>query len=210
VSLFLVFDFDGTLADSSVDILESVAKTCEEMSFKIPSKEEAQKYIGVGIKPFLRDNSADDKIYQKSLEVFDRIYTKSGQRQTKLYPGMRELIFELKSVDKAILSNKREKYLTQVVDFLDLNKDFLRAYGGDSFEAPKPNPMGLNSLMQEFKLEPKQVLMIGDTDTDLKAAQAANCQSCFVDFGYGKSTVDSDYAVKSVNELSKLLIGLCT
>jgi phosphoglycolate phosphatase len=103
---------------------------------------------------------------------------------TRLYPGVREALDELrKSKTLAVLTNKPVRFSQRILEGLGVAAHFQRVYGGNSFETKKPDPFGLNFLMREFAVSRAQTLVVGDSAIDVETARNAGVACCGVTYG---------------------------
>jgi phosphoglycolate phosphatase len=137
---------------------------------------------------------ASDELNRQALEFFLKYYRDHALEHTHLYPGVRELIEQLaeEGHTQAILTNKPVKISRDIVTALGLSRYFSQTYGGDSFSAKKPDPIGLNTLMREIRMEPAETLMVGDSGVDIQTARNAGVTACGVSWGFQPGAFETD------------------
>ncbi|MGE0633591.1 MAG: HAD family hydrolase [Pseudobdellovibrionaceae bacterium] len=206
----LVFDLDGTLVDSMEDICTAVTLTTE--SFGIPPlpKKLIVQHVGIGVRPLitqaLRDNGIDEA--ERAMTVFNKSYSDNILNQTRLYPGILDVLKHFEQKPKVVLTNKSNLFTEPLLKLLGIHHHFTKSYGRESFPVYKPDPLPLRSICQEFKAEPQNTVMIGDTDVDIKTGKGAGTFTCAALYGFGeRQTIlaeNPDYQIEHPSELIDL------
>lgn len=184
----LVFDLDGTLIDSSLDLALAVNATRAQAGLDPLSLDQVSSYVGNGAEMLIRralGPGASDGEVTSGLLFFLRYYREHMLVHTQLYPGVREALEEWRSLGKAmaVLTNKPVVFSRDLVAGLGLGGFFARVYGGNSFETKKPDPYGLNQIMRELGAAPSRTLMVGDSSVDVVTARNAGTACAGVTFG---------------------------
>jgi phosphoglycolate phosphatase len=209
----LVFDLDGTLVDSELDLANSVNATLEKIGRKPLRVELIASYIGQGVTVLISralGGDAPPELVERATEIFLKHYREHMLDNTATYPGVREALAELDGRKMAILTNKPVNFSRAMLAGLGLAERFLRIYGGNSFENKKPDPIGLHRLMEETQAPASRTLMIGDSISDVLAGRNAGVWTCGVNYGFGAPTLDEappDIRIDDLRELPKLLDG---
>jgi phosphoglycolate phosphatase len=209
----LVFDLDGTLVDSELDLANSVNATLEKIGRKPLSVELIASYIGQGVTVLISRSlgaGATPELVERATEIFLNHYREHMLDNTATYPGVREALAELDGRKMAVLTNKPVNFSRKMLAGLGLAERFLRIYGGNSFENKKPDPIGLNRLMEETKAPASRTMMIGDSVSDVMAGRNAGVWTCGVNYGFGAPSLDEappDIRIDDLRELPKLLNG---
>ncbi|HEX5411528.1 MAG TPA: HAD-IA family hydrolase [Terriglobia bacterium] len=209
----LVFDLDGTLVDSELDLANSVNATLEKMGRKPLSVELIASYVGQGVKVLVSralGTGVSEELLEQAQEIFLKHYREHMLDHTAPYPGVREALAELDGRRMAVLTNKPVKFSRDMLEGLGLADRFLRIYGGNSFASKKPDPVGLNRLMEETQVAASRAMMIGDSISDVLAGRNAGAWTCGVNYGFGAATLDEappDIRIDDLRELPKLLNG---
>jgi len=209
----LIFDLDGTLVDSEIDLANSVNATLEEIGRKPLSVERIASYVGQGVAVLvsraLGPGTAPEEV-DRAREIFLKHYRAHMLDHTVTYPGVREALAELKDRKMAVLTNKPVNFSRAMLAGLGLADRFLRIYGGNSFENKKPDPVGIHRLMEETEAAASKTLMIGDSIADVMAGRNAGVWTCGVNYGFGAPTLDEappDLRIDDLRELPQLLNG---
>ncbi len=206
----LLFDFDGTLIDSKVDIATAVNLTLGDLGLPLRSVEEIFSFVGDGVKRLLRLSVGEDnhEQYDRALEVFRQHYLDNCVQTTRWYPGILEVLEHYSDRMNVIVTNKSLEYTLAIVDGLQAGALFQHVEApGDSSEL-KPEPVMLERALQVLKADPRHTVMIGDSTNDVRAAQAAGIRSCAVGYGYGNrervTALKPDFYCESPHDLINL------
>ena len=150
----LVFDLDGTLIDSALDLALSV---CCDVETHEASANSARNYLqlcGNGAPTLIRKAlgpDASEEDCQRGLEHFLGYYREHMLDNTVTYPGVREGLAALANFPMAVLTNKPVRFSEKILEGLGLSPYFKYVYGGNSFERKKPDPMGMQFLLSGFR-----------------------------------------------------------
>jgi phosphoglycolate phosphatase len=194
---FLIFDLDGTLIDSKLDLAQAVNATRVNLGLEPLENDRVYSYVGNGapvlIRKALGPDYSEDEV-QKALEYFLAFYREHMLDYTVLYPGMRECLDRLRDegVLMAVLTNKPVRFSTLILEGLGVANCFFRIYGGNSFEQKKPHPMGVEKLLAESGVPKEQTLMVGDSSVDIRTARNAGIRVCGVTYGFQPETLSED------------------
>ena len=180
----IVFDWDGTIIDSTGTIAECIQRAAAEMGLPVPHEERARHVIGLGLHDSLRHAVPDlpASRYTDFVALY-RKYFLAREDTMKLFPGILELLIELKESHLlAIATGKSRKGLDRALDAGKLRQYFSASRCADETN-PKPHPAMLLELMQQMEKQKSEVLMIGDTSHDLQMASAAGVDALAVTYG---------------------------
>jgi len=197
----LIFDLDGTLIDSEQDLANSVNAMLRHFGRPELSTEIIDTYIGDGAPMLLRralGDPDDGRYMHEALDFFLQYYREHKLDHTQLYPGMREALEAVRYADSdgvpverkmAVLSNKPVGPSQKILEGLGVRELFVQVYGGNSFAAKKPDPIGANTLLQETGVQPGEAILIGDSEIDVLTARNAGMWSCGVTYGFRPETL---------------------
>jgi phosphoglycolate phosphatase len=185
--VILVFDLDGTLIDSARDIAESVGELLEGYGAPPVGVPEVLTMVGEGAPVLIAralKRSGIDPPLREALERYLRIYDRRLMNHTVPYDGVTEILsLAVQRGPLAVLTNKPLGPSIGILEALGLRGFFTKIIGGDSDFGRKPDPAGLLSLQA---LAPgDQLVMIGDSPADWKAAEAARVPFVFARYGFG-------------------------
>lgn len=181
----IVFDWDGTVMDSTAVIATSIQSACRDLALPVPSDEDARHVIGMGLVEALRHAvpDASEAMYGALAERYRHHFL--AQDQTiPLFPGARETIVALHEAGHAlaVATGKSRKGLDRVLDSSGLRAYFHASRTADETFS-KPHPAMLQEIMDELGMQPEQVLMIGDTTHDLQMAINAGVDAVGMTYG---------------------------
>ena len=203
----LVFDLDGTLIDSKLDLVNSVNATLTEMKKDALPTDLVASYVGSGapvlIRRALGGNPSEEEL-KRALAFFLVHYEEHKLDYTRLYPGVVETLAELKSLPMSVLTNKPVKISVKILEGLGVAQYFRSIYGGNSFETKKPDPAGAIQILSELKVAPKEAAMVGDSEVDVQTARNAGMLSVIVNFGFGRHDRAAHPADVYVNRFEEL------
>ena len=211
----LIFDLDGTLVDSKLDLAQAVNATRGHMGMDPLDNERVYSYVGNGAPALIRramGGQATEPEIQEALEFFLEYYREHYLDFTTLYPGVREALDRLRAAGKrmAVLTNQPVRISRAILEGLDVGGHFFQVYGGNSFDLKKPDPIGVRTLMLEAGVDAARTLMIGDSSVDIQTARNAGIASCGVTYGFQPETLADpapDRLVDRMEELADWLVG---
>jgi phosphoglycolate phosphatase len=206
-----IFDLDGTLVDSRLDLANAVNATRGHMGMESLANERVYTYVGNGAPVLIRralGEQATEAEVQEGLEFFLEYYREHDLDFTVLYPGVKKTLERLREAGKrmAVLTNKPVRMSTAIVEGLGVAPYFFRVYGGNSFEFKKPHPIGVETLMQEAGVTREATLMVGDSSVDVQTARNAGIACCGVTYGFQPETL-VDPAPEMVIDRMEELVG---
>lgn len=206
----LIFDLDGTLIDSQEDIISAVNKTLSFFGREKSTSKEIRDSIGSGIFNFVAKRLLEKEECDLSLahEFYKKSYQESMLEKTSVYQGVIEVLEELGSFPKVILTNKSNDYVLPILKEFALDKYFVKYYGKESFIKNKPDPFPILKIAEEFNILPEEIIIIGDSEIDILAGKKANARTIGVSYGYGDvnkiKQEGSDYIVHHPREILDL------
>ncbi len=186
----LIFDLDGTLIDSKLDLALAVNATLAEMGRQPLPHEQIYGYVGQGAPMLIQrafGEGATEHECQRALEFFLSYYRAHMLDNTVTYPGVREGLAKLAKFPMAVLTNKPVRFSREIVQGLGLAEYFRYIYGGNSFERKKPDPLGVQILLRDFGVAPREALLVGDSEIDVLTARNADTWACGVTYGLGSA-----------------------
>lgn len=204
----LIFDLDGTLIDSKRDLADSVNATRAFAGLEPLSLETVGSYVGSGAPVLIQRSFPDASEAERAqfLRYFLDYYREHMLDATTLYPGVRQALDELHSADVAlaVLTNKPVRFSIRLLEGLGIDMHFFRIYGGNSFEDKKPNPVGINALVEECGSSREHTVMVGDSSVDVLTARNASVLACGVSWGFQPETFAAappDFVIDHMGEL---------
>lgn len=207
----LIFDLDGTLIDSKNDLIQSVNAMLHEMGRSELAAETISGYIGHGVPKLVEralGESCAEEEKQRALEFFLKHYELHKLDTTRAYPGVAETLAKLSQLPMAVLTNKPVRISVRILEALGLAKYFRAIYGGNSFATKKPDPLGATTILREMKAEPRETLMVGDSDVDVQTARNTGMMAALATYGFGmrdSKAYPADIYLDGFAELATLL-----
>jgi phosphoglycolate phosphatase len=212
----LIFDLDGTLIDSRLDLVHSVNATLRHFNRPALPDDVIASYVGDGAPMLVRRALGDPRdagFVKEALEYFLAYYRVHKLDYTHVYDGVKEMLMAIRNSDggrrrMAVLTNKPVIPSRAIVEALGLAEFFLHVYGGNSFATKKPDPHGAHTLLRETKSRAEETLMVGDSSIDVITGRNAGVWTCGVTYGFAPHTLceaPPDVTVDSPGELAEVL-----
>ena len=214
----LIFDLDGTLIDSKMDLAQSINAMLRHYQRPELPLEIVGSYVGDGAKMLVRralGDPDDERFVDQALEYFMRYYREHKLDHTYVYAGVEDALRKIRSsgngsLKMAILSNKPVVPSRGICEGLKLSEFFVQIYGGNSFQTKKPDPEGALTLLDECGARPEEAVMVGDSHNDVLTAQNAGMWSLGVTYGFSPESLNvhpPDVLVDTVEEMAEVLAG---
>jgi phosphoglycolate phosphatase len=181
----IVFDWDGTLFDSTALIVRCIQNACEDVGAPRPSDAQAAYVIGLGLADALRHVAPGLPAERyPALGARYRHHYVASQHELSLFAGTLEMLHALKGRAHrlAVATGKGRRGLDEALSHAQLHGIFDSTRTADE-TASKPDPRMLLELMDQLGVPPERTLMIGDTTHDLQLARNAGTASVAVSFG---------------------------
>ena len=187
----VLFDFDGTLADSAGGIAACMRAAFESCDLQPPPLEEVRPRIGLSLEEAIRQLIRDRRDVDINAVAFRyrELHASVAGPATMLFPGTREMLSTLDAagVTLAIVSQKARRSLAQVLSLFAIDHCFDLVLGSDDVTAAKPQAALYERHIVPVCGDPARdrVLVVGDTDIDLRFAANIGARSCWAEYGYG-------------------------
>src|ERR1700738_2197307 len=199
----VIFDLDGTLIDSRLDLVYSVNAALRPMARPELPDEVIASYVGDGapilIQRALGGEVVDEALVRKGLEFFLTYYREHKLDHTKVYAGIEYALAAIQHSSNgasqpvprklAVLSNKPLIPSRAIVEALGLAPFFTHIYGGNSFATKKPDPEGARKLLEDTGGVPEQAAIIGDSHVDIRTGRNAGLWTVGVTYGFAPHTL---------------------
>ncbi len=207
----IMFDFDGTLADSADGIIWCMKKAFKELNLNVPTSEEIRETIGIPLDEIFKIlvKVEDKELINSFIERYSKIYMKEAYPKTFLFNGVDEVLktyFDL-GIKLVIVTNKRTKQATYLLELLKIDTFIDCVFGKDYSMYFKPDSRLFDLVISsKYKdITKDKVLMVGDTETDINFSKNSKIDSCFTTYGYGNTNIckalNPTYIINKVNEL---------
>lgn len=214
----VLWDLDGTLVDSALDLAHSINAMLRHFQRPELPVETIGTFIGDGAPMLVRRSLGDPKdetFVKQAIEYFLLYYRQHKLDNTYVYDGVIPALHAISGAHngtparkQAVLTNKPVGPSRDIVAGLGLGQFFAQVYGGNSFETKKPDPLGAETLMQEFGVRPEETVMVGDSQNDSLTAKNAGMWSIGVTYGFSPESFKAappDVLVDTATEIAEVL-----
>jgi phosphoglycolate phosphatase len=208
----VIFDLDGTLADTAGDLALAVERTLADFGLAPHHRDVVQGMTGDGLKKLVERAFAhhgvtlDKAGHEKAFASLVEYYSADPLETSKLYPGVRDTLETLDAagIDCAVLTNKLDPIARNVLQGLGIGDSFKAVHGEKAGSPRKPDPASALSLVDALGARPETTLIVGDSEIDLKTARAAGLRAALVTYGYSSvpvATLKPDAVINHFHEL---------
>ena len=185
----VLFDLDGTLIDTAPDMAHTVNEMRRRRGLQPVPLEQVRPFVSHGARGMITSAfriTTEDPQFQAMREEFLRIYAENICIDSRLFPGMEELLRHLEERDVAwgVVTNKFERLARPLLEALELSDRAAIIVGGDTCPRPKPYPDPLLHAAGELSVAPARALYVGDDKRDVDAARAAGMPVVVAAYGY--------------------------
>jgi phosphoglycolate phosphatase len=211
----VIFDLDGTLIDSRLDLVHSVNAALRHIGRPSLPDDVIASYVGDGapilIQRALGGEQVDETIVRQGLQFFLSYYREHKLDHTTVYEGVKEALAAVQGVSNgvprrmAVLSNKPVIPSRAIVEALGLGTFFMQIYGGNSFATKKPDPEGARKLLDEVGVRPEEAVIVGDSHVDVETGRNAGLWTVGVNYGFAPHSLQEaspDVLVDAPHELA--------
>lgn len=209
----IIFDLDGTLIDSKVDLVNSVNFTRKQLNLNPLPDEIIFSYIGDGVQKLIQraiNETRNKSVFSRALDIFLGHYRDHLLDYTMVYPGVLEVLTKLDHKVLGILTNKPLESTLAILTGLRIKERFCFIYAGNSFKQKKPHPVGINRILNETKIPRHRTLMVGDSYIDMETGQNARVSTCGVTYGLAANTLSScnpQFLIDDIKKLIPIVLG---
>ena len=213
----VMFDLDGTLIDSRLDLVHSVNAALRHIGRASLPDEVIASYVGDGapilIQRALGGEAVDEAVVRQGLQFFLSYYREHKLDHTTVYDGVKEALARVQSRSNgvprkmAVLSNKPVVPSRAIVEALGLGAFFRQIYGGNSFATKKPAPEGALKLLEENGVRAEEAAIVGDSHVDIETGRNAGLWTVGVNYGFAPHTLQEnppDVLLDSPHELAEV------
>ena len=212
----IIFDLDGTLADTISDIASSVNFVLSQFDLPIHKISDYKQMVGDGFRVLVervlpQDKSNDHILFDRILRLSMQRYEEHVLDETRPFPGMIGTLESLyrNGVRLAVLSNKPDHLSKKIIESLFVSVDFIAIWGDNKNRARKPDPSAALELCRIAKANPQQSLFVGDSAVDMQTAKAAGMAAAGALYGYRSrkelELAGADYLISSPQELLSIV-----
>ncbi len=211
----VIFDLDGTLIDSRLDLVHSVNAALRHIGRAALPDGVIASYVGDGapilIQRALGGEAVDDALVRQGLQFFLSYYREHKLDHTTVYGGVKEALVAIQNSGNggprtmAVLTNKPVIASRAIVEALGMGRFFTQIYGGNSFASKKPDPEGARKLVEESGVLAVEAAIVGDSHVDVETGQNAGLWTVGVSYGFAPHTLEGnppDVLVDTPGELA--------
>ncbi len=184
----VIFDFDGTLADTSECIVKTAQRTMERLGLPMRSEWEIKQTIGLPLEECFRrlvGENRTDNLIERCTDYYREEFFTLQEQTIRLFPGVKGWLQRLKDegVKIAIATSRGGKSLGMLCDQLGIGDFITMRMSSDLVTEKKPAPEMVERILTELKFSPDETLVVGDTVYDIEMGQRAGCDTCGVTWG---------------------------
>jgi len=214
----VVFDLDGTLLDTIVDLAEASNLMLAELGHPRRTQAEIHGFVGKGVGNLVRrclsegGPAATEFETAAALEIFRRHYAQVNGRHTRPYPGVPELLASLgaRGMKMAVVTNKATVFTLPLLERFGFDRHFGAVVCGDTLPVRKPDPATIEHACAQLGVAPQNALMVGDSANDALAARAAGMPVLLVTYGYSEGMplkeIECDGLLERAGEVLECLV----
>lgn len=219
----LLFDLDGTLANTIPQLAIAASKSAVAIGLNPPSVETTKGFVGNGVNMLLARviagrfdvelKDVDPSLLKRARDVFNVEYTKGLDKDYNLYEGVKEGLeyFKSRGIKLAVVTNKPQMFALPLLSYMGIKDYFDFILGGEGIPERKPDPTPLYYVLDKLQVSKDDAVMVGDSNNDIEAGNNANMTTVFFSYGYNRKDpkeLKFDYGFASFNELTSLIKSL--
>jgi phosphoglycolate phosphatase len=187
--MLVIFDLDGTLIDSRIDLANSTNEVLVGYGARPRPVDRIAAMVGEGARTLVQRALADaavDAPIDDALERFHVAYDRRLLEHTAPYSGIPDVVRAAANLGRvALLTNKPEAPARRLLEAFDLLAPFMAVIGGDSGFPRKPDPTAVQHLITTARAAPAETLFVGDSEIDVQTARRAAVSICVARYGFG-------------------------
>jgi len=206
----ILYDLDGTLADTRQDIINGVRYALVTLKGPDLTDDEIKDCVGTGLHALIKQvfRTEDEKLADRGAKLYREHYKKHMLDHTRLYPGAREFLEYFKDRKQAVITNKPNPFSSQIFEALGVAHFFIAILAGDNGLPFKPDPAAIHHLIEQTGAKPEEVIFVGDSPIDIQAARNAGVEVVTLSHGFASEATlreaKPDHLVHDFAELLRL------
>lgn len=210
----VIFDLDGTTISTLEDIQNSLNIVLKNNNYPIKNLEEVRLAVGTGSRNLIRKSlpsDSTDETIDLILKEYVDTYSKNYLIKSQAYPGIKELLKELNSLNIkiAINTNKPDSISKDLINKIFPKINFIDIVGQKENQPRKPDPYATNQIIKKMKLNIDEVVYVGDSETDIQTAKNANIKSIGCLWGFRDlqtlKQAEADFIVSEPKEILQII-----
>ena len=214
----ILIDVDGTLVDSVPDLAYCVDEMMKQLGLPERGEAAVRQWVGNGVERLVKrallnqlEGEPDDALYHKALPIFRALYAQNTSKRSHLYAGVEEGLDYLRRSGYRLgcVTNKAGEFTLPILRDLGIQDFFEVVICGDDTPRKKPDPLPLLTAAERMSVRPENAMMLGDSQSDVKAARAAGFQIVCMSYGYNHGedirSFGPDAVIDSFTELADFL-----
>ena len=214
----ILIDVDGTLVDSVPDLAYCVDEMMKQLGLPERGEAAVRQWVGNGVERLVKrallnqlEGEPDDTLYHKALPIFRALYAQNTSKRSHLYAGVEEGLDYLRRSGYRLgcVTNKAGEFTLPILRDLGIQDFFEVVICGDDTPRKKPDPLPLLTAAERMSVRPENAMMLGDSQSDVKAARAAGFQIVCMSYGYNHGedirSFGPDAVIDSFTELADFL-----
>jgi phosphoglycolate phosphatase len=209
----VLFDLDGTLIDSRLDLAQAVNQALSTLGLPVQTESQITPHVGNGLRVLLSDviGQPTPSMLDRAEAAFSEYYEAHCTDLTVLYDDVQAVLSNLAPQKKfAVVTNKPERFAVKIVKKLGLADLLPVIVGGDTLPERKPHPAPVLKALADLKADPATAMMVGDGPQDILAGQSAGVATCIVEFGYGfrmeSLALNPTFKIRRFSELKEIVL----
>jgi phosphoglycolate phosphatase len=206
----ILYDLDGTLADTRRDIINSVRHALQILKGPDLTDDEIKDCVGTGLHSLVKQvfRTMDEKLADRGSQLYREHYKKHMLDHTKLYPGALGFLEHFKDRKQGVITNKPNPFSSQILEALGVAHFFIAILAGDNGLPFKPDPAAIRHLMEETNAAAEEVIFVGDSPIDIQSARNAGVEVVTLSHGFANEATlrgaGPDHIVHDFAELLRL------
>jgi phosphoglycolate phosphatase len=189
----MLFDLDGTLIDSKADLARSINLMLGELDRPPLDEDVVGSFVGDGVRVLVyrsltatdpNHTPPDEYMHADGIALMHKHYAEQMFVSTNLFPGVRETLEHFSGKRKAVVTSKEVRFTEMILEQLGIQRFFDCIIGGDTVDARKPDPRPVAEAVKRLGGEPREAVMVGDSENDVNAGRRAGTLTCAACYGF--------------------------
>ncbi len=205
----ILFDFDGTLADTAPGIVNTMQETFKAMQLPVPTEEAVRQTIGLKLEEGVKVLSGlDDATAQKGADIYRELFMRVELSKIKIFPEVKDTLTALQQmgVRMAVCTSRGLNSLNIIMTANKMNDYFEEIITASANLPTKPAPDMVFELLRRMNLTANEVLVVGDTTFDIEMGNNAGCKTIAVTYGnHSREVLETSHPTFIIDHFNELL-----